>query len=166
MIRHTSVLLAAGMLCAGASGAELAYAVRPTEVKAKPFTDAATVTKLQERSRVEVLNRQMSWIQVKSDANTGWVKMLSLRFDALTAAPTGGDDGLRTLFKVVGGGSSASTGGVRGFKTVDFTDPHPNPEALEAMNKLVVTPSEIEAFAAAGKLEAKPMQYIDAGGRK
>ncbi|MES2297682.1 MAG: hypothetical protein V4582_11605 [Pseudomonadota bacterium] len=162
----TPIMIAASLLCASAGAAELATAVRPTELKAKPFSDAPTLANLEKENRVEVLNRQTSWIQVKSNANTGWVKMLSLKFDQLAGAPAKGDEGLRSLYSVVSGGTSASTGGVRGLDEEKILNPHPNPVALREMNSRVVGAAETTAFAKAGKLETNSMAYVKAGTKK
>ncbi len=141
----------AGMLiCVGAGAAELAYTVRPTELKAKPFADAATLGNLAESSKVDVLERQGSWRQVKANANTGWVKLLSLRFDsskalAATAAYTTGQSG----------GGSTATSAVKGLDLMaglSKAEPTPNVEALKQMEKIDFTDAEIKAFTDAGKL--------------
>ena len=156
--------MAGGVLCSGAYGAELAYTVRPTEVKAKPFTDASTLAKLAESAKVDVLNRQASWIQVKSDQTTGWVKMLSLRFDQISAAKPGSNSNLSTLFNIAStgsGGSTASTG-VKGMSEEALKNPHPNPAALKQVSDVQVSTAEMEAFVKSGKLVSKPMAYLPA----
>ncbi len=166
-----SIAACTGMLIAigSAHGAELAYTVRPTEMKAKPFTDAATLAKLAGNSRVDVLQRQSSWLQVKAEANTGWVKMLSLRFDQMGSAPKAGagSSNLGTLFNIVqtgSGGSTASTG-VKGLKIEEgLRNPRPNPDALRQMEELEVPDAELKAFAKAGKLNPSTLAYVAAPG--
>ncbi|HEY5800297.1 MAG TPA: SH3 domain-containing protein, partial [Burkholderiaceae bacterium] len=92
MKRVIAIVLAA--MCGAAHAGEAAYTVRPSELKAKPFSDAASVGNLPERSKVEVLSRQASWTQVKTDNATGWVKMLNLRFDNGEAPKQSGDSGI------------------------------------------------------------------------
>lgn len=159
-----SILVAGGMLCGGAVGAELAYTVRPTEVKAKPFTDASTLASLAESSKVDVLSRQASWIQVKSNDTTGWVKMLSLRFDQISAGKTGSNSGLATLFNIASagsGGSSAGTG-VKGVSEEALKNPRPNPAAFKQVGEIQVSAAEMDAFAKAGKLSNSKMDYLPA----
>lgn len=166
-----SIAACTGMLIAmgSAYGAELAYTVRPTEMKAKPFTDAATLAQLAGNSKVDVLQRQSSWLQVKANANTGWVKMLSLRFDQMGGAPKAGagNSNLGTLFNIVqtgSGGSTASTG-VKGLKIEEgLRNPRPNPDALRQMEELDLTDTDVKAFAKAGKLSPSTMAYVAAPG--
>ena len=76
------LLVAGCLLCSCAAHAkEYAATVRPTELKHEPYSDAQTLSTLAEHARVEVLARQYSWLQVRADTLTGWVKMLSLRFE-------------------------------------------------------------------------------------
>lgn len=147
----------------GAGAAELAYTVRPTELKAKPFADAATLTSLAESSKVDVMERQGSWRQVKSSSNTGWVKLLSLRFDASralasSAAYTTGQSG----------GGSAATSAVKGLDLMaglNRAEPVSDPAALKQMEKIDFTTAEIKAFTDAGKLAPVTFNFTTAGAR-
>ena len=152
-----------GMLCCTA-WAETAYTVRATELKAKPFSDAATVANLGESSKVDVLARQSSWSQVKSDKTTGWVKMLNLRMDDSGAPKKSGDSGVGSLFNVATTGNSGSTttNGVKGLNEEDLRNPHPNPQALQAMRGYIVSTADAQKFAKAGKLVEQKIDYVAA----
>ncbi len=157
------------LLMGGACAGEPAYTVRPTELKAKPFTDAATVASLAESSKVDVLERKASWLQVKAPAATGWIKMLSVRFDQLGASPKGGDSTLNTLYNIsqTGSGGAVATTGVKGISEQDLRTPRPNGAELQKMHALDTSPAEAEAFARAGKLRSTEMHYLAApGGRQ
>ena len=165
MKRSLLFLTALGTLAAASAGAEQAYTVRPTELKAKPFSDAATLASLAEKSTVDVLLRQTSWMQVKSEKTTGWVKMLSLRFDGQTpAAPGKGFDA--NIFKIneknfaASIGGSTPTTGVKGIAEEALKNPHPNPTAFKQMLEFEVSPNDIQGFAKAGKLSGKTMDYV------
>lgn len=160
------LLLAAGTACA----AEPAYTVRPTEVKAKPFTDAATVASLGESSRVDVLERKASWLQVKAPAASGWIKMLSVRFEQIGSAPAKGSgaNALNTLYNIsqTGSGGAVATTGVKGISEQDLKNPRPNAAELQKMHELDTSPADAEAFARAGKLSSVPMNYVAAPGAR
>jgi hypothetical protein len=161
-----STFAIAGSLCLSAAAAEQATAVRQTDIKAKPFTDAETVTSLAERSRVEVLKRETSWIEVKSAPHTGWVRMLSLRFDspANAAAASSSNPFLMSIGK--GGSGSVATTGVRGLKEEQLTNPHPDPVALQQMQSNAVSSEEAAKFAASGGLQSQTVKYVAVGGAK
>lgn len=166
-MKRTIVALTAVAVAGGAFAAELAYTVRPTEMKAKPFSDASTITKLAESSKVDVLARQTSWIQVKADGNNGWVKMLSLRFDQPQAGSTANSN-VGVLFNIAatGKGGSTATTGVRGINEENLRNPTPNMTALREVNERNVSPAEVQAFAKAGKLMPKSLDYVAIPGAK
>ena len=141
---------------------ESAYTIRATDLKAKPYTDAQTLTSLPPRSQVEVLGRQASWTHVKSTSFNGWVKMLNLRFDA-NAQGKRGDNGLSALFNVASTGRSSSTvtTGIRGLSEEQLKNTKPNPQALQAAKRYAVNRADAQHFAAEGKLHAQSVDYLE-----
>lgn len=144
-----------------AHAGEAAYTVRATELKAKPYTDADTLSKLPEKTPVEVLARKASWMQIKHDGATGWVKMLSLRLgDA--AVKKSGDSGLGALFNVASTGGSGSTvsTGVRGLSEEKLKNPQPNPEELKRLNQYATNKQDARNFGKSGKLATQQLDYL------
>jgi len=143
-----------------AQAGEIAYTVRATELKARPFSDAATLGRLMQRTKVEVVARRSSWMQVQVDGKTGWVKMLSLKFNQ--ASNKAGSSGLATLFNVAssGGSSRSATTGVRGLSEKDLKNTKPNPRAFAVMQTYAVNKSEAKQFASAGKLNSQSVGYL------
>ena len=157
--------LCLGMLSATvAQAGEIAYTVRATELKAKPFADAETLLKLNEHGKVEIVSRQASWMQVKTGETTGWVKMLSLRLGSGEAQKKSGDGGLGALFNVAATGSSGSTvtTGVRGLSEENLKNARPNPQELEVMQNYAASEQDAIDFAKAGKLAKQQMGYLSA----
>ena len=158
------LIFAAGLVlaCGVAQAGETAYTVRPTALKAKPYTDAKTLENLAQQVRVEIVARRGSWSQIKVNEATGWVKMLSLRLGE--AGQKTGDTGFKTLFNVAstGGSGSTMTTGVRGLSEEKLHNPQPNPKAFEEMHGLAVDKAEAQQFAKAGKLVAAKMDYLPA----
>jgi hypothetical protein len=142
-----------------------ANTIRPTELKTKPFNDAQTLTTLLPRSRVEVLSRQGSWTQVKSDTRSGWVKMLSLQLEKSGQSNKRSDNGLGALFNVASTGRSGSTvtTGVRGLSEEQLKNSKPDPQALQAAKRYAVNRTEAQRYAADGKLQAQSIDYLDGG---
>lgn len=150
-----------------AHAGEAAYTVRATELKARPFSDAATVTSLAENSTVEVLTRQSSWMQVKSGNATGWVKMLSLRLGDASAPKQSGDSGLGALFNVAATGGSGSTvsTGVRGLSEEKLKNPQPDPKALKQLSAYAANKNEARQFGKSGNLAARQLGYLPDPGK-
>ena len=160
------LLVYMSMMCYVAQAGESATTVRFTEMKAKPFTDAETVANLEQGSKVEVLARKASWMQVKADDNNGWVKMLSLRFSN-TDKNKSGDSGLGALFNVAskGGSGGTVTTGVRGLSEEKLKNAKANPKALEAMQGYAVNKNEAQKFAKSGSLRTQDMDYVTESGK-
>jgi hypothetical protein len=140
-----------------------AYTIRPAELKAKPYTDAQTLTTLPPQTRVEVLARQASWTQVKSTSFSGWVKMLSLQLESNVQKR--GDNGLSALFNVASTGRSSSTvtTGIRGLSEEQLKNTKPNPQALQAAKRYAVSREAAQQYAAEGKLHAQSVDYLNGG---
>lgn len=161
-----ALCLACGALAAYAG--EAAYTVRAAEIKAKPFTDAATVASLPEKSPVEVLTRKSGWMQVRSGDANGWMKMLDLRFGDAAAPQKSGDLGLGALFNVATGGSSGSTvaTGVRGLSEEKLKDPKPNPQELEQLQHYAADEKQARHFSQSGHLAAQQLDYLPSPEKK
>jgi hypothetical protein len=147
-----------------AQAGEAAHTVRATEIKAKPFTDAAALVSLPENSPVEVLTRKSGWMQIKSGSVNGWMKMLDLRFGDAAAPKKSGDSGLGALFNVAatgGSGSTASTG-VRGLSEEKLKDPKPNPQELEQLQHYAASEKEASQFGKSGHLATQQLDYLAA----
>jgi hypothetical protein len=157
-----------GIFCCATQAGESAYTVRATELKAKPFSDSATVANLPENRKVEMLLRQSSWTQVKTQGATGWVKMLSLRLDDPTAPKKSGDSGLGALFSAAATGSSGSTTttGVKGVTEENLKNAQPNPQALKAVQGYAVSKADAQNFAKVGKLAPQKLDYFTTGEAK
>ena len=125
------VLFAFALLCCPAWAGDKAYTVRATELKAKPFADAATLASLPEHSTLETLARQASWMQVKAAAGTGWVKMLSLRLGSQDAPGKSADKGKNAMFDVAltGNSGSTTTTGAKGWSNGGAKNAKPDANA-------------------------------------
>ena len=141
---------------------EAGYAVRQTELKQEPYSDAATTGTLPERAQVTIVSRQGGWLKIESAAGAGWVRMLAIRTGATEGA--GGDSGLKQLFNVARGGSSgtAVATGVRGLDREQIRNAQPNAAALARMAQFAASQSDAERFAASAGLAAQSVDYLPA----
>ena len=157
--------LAALLLCLGLApvfAQETGFAVRPTEIRKEPYSDAAILGALPEKAQVRVLARQGGWMQIESGAPpgtiAGWVRMLSIR---MGVEQTGGDSGVQQLFNIARTGSSGTTvaTGVRGLDKEQIQNAQPNPSELRKLATFAATKADAEQFAA-GNPQLKP-QALD-----
>ena len=157
-------LLLIGLLAfyGSAQAAETAFMARETELKAKPFADAPTLATLAEQTKVEILTRQASWMQIKAEAGTGWVKMLSVRMGNPGAPSKSSESGLGKIFNLATTGSSGSTvtTGVRGLSEEQLRNAQPNPEGFKTLQSYTVKKEDAQKFAKAGQLKAEKLDYL------
>lgn len=144
-----------------------ATVIRSSELKAQPFSDATSLATLTENQRIDVLSRKASWMEVRAENNTGWVKMLTLRFDSTGGKEAGGNalgDTAKSLFSLIKTGSSGttSTTGARGLSKENFQALVPNPEAFEKMKSLAASSQDAQQFAQNGQLKAQELAYVKA----
>ena len=148
------------LVAAPALAQETGFAVRETEVKKEPFSDAQTVSTLAEKAQVRVLARQNGWMQIESGTQSGWVRMLAIRMDS---GQSSFGSGLKSLFSVARTGSSGRTvtTGVRGLDKEDIKNAKPNPEELKKLSGFSATRSDAEKFAAGSpQLKAQKIDYL------
>ena len=152
----TVVLLFAGF---AAQAQESVTTNRATEVRANPDDAAASLQSLAPQTKVQVIERKGAWSKVKTDTQTGWVRMMHLRGGVtLEEPPQSGSKsssgGFLSGFNRLLGGSQATnqraqsaTLGVRGLSPEDLKTASPNPQALADMKSLVCTKADAEKFA-------------------
>lgn len=170
-IKH-QLLLVALPLCLSiqvcqAQGTQ-ASVVRPTDLKAQAFSDAATIKVLPENLKIDVLSRKASWMEVKAQGSLGWVKMLSLRFDSGTPSSGGLASATKGMFEAARSGGTASTvtTGAKGFDKSKFENPTPNLDALAKMKQFSAPKGDASNFAKQEKLQEQNQTYLKAPGDK
>jgi hypothetical protein len=158
-------LFAAALLFAGiaAHAAESGFTLRATDLKTQPFSDAATLITLPEKTPVTITTRQSAWMQIRTrDGKSGWVRMLSVRLGDPNQKPGGGN-----ILAAIGIGSrprpqtsATVTTGVRGFSEEELKEAKPNPVEVDKMEGFAADPAQLPAFAQNGKLAARPVPYF------
>jgi hypothetical protein len=162
------LVLSSVLLCGLALAKDEAVAVRATDVKEQPYSDAKTVSRLAENSKIEVLARKGSWMQVSAAGVKGWVKMLSLRFENRGPAPANDNSGLKSVFNLATTGSSGSTvtTATRSLDEKKFTKTTANPQALATMRTFAVNKTDAQKFAKIEKLNEQSLAYVSSNGGK
>lgn len=122
-------------LCALATGAAAApgSVVRDAELKSSAALDAATVGQLKAGAPVEILSFEGGWAKVKSEAGSGYTRMLNVR--PLKAEGTGGNpmkniDAIGDVARTGSTGNAATTG-AKGLSKTELQGAQPNTGALE-----------------------------------
>jgi len=151
-------LLLAGAACAADNGTML----KPDEIKAEPFRDAKTVATLATGDKVSILKKDGGWLQVKSGKGSGWVHMLSVRKgDARKGSGEAG--GLLSLASGrAGTGKVVATTGVRGLNEEELKAAKFDEQELKRAESYGSSRADAQKFAAQGKLQARPVEYLQA----
>lgn len=159
--RHLLLAIACGLLaCSGAAHAQSsATLIRAAELKAEPFSDAATSANLAADSPLTVIDGKGGWSKVRTrDGKTGWVRLLNVRL-AATASDASMLDRVGGVVRT-GTTKSAATTGVKGLSREDIARAVPNPDEARKLDNYRPKAGEIERFAAARKLAARDVAEL------
>ena len=150
------LLFYSAMVCADSGSI-----ARNTDLKDKPYLDAATTAKLSANSKVDILKRQGAWMQIKtSTGKVGWVKLLNIRSGSNTSGHALG--GIGNLVSVAKTGSSGNTvtTGVKGLSEESIKNAKPSPRELARLEQLGVSKAEAQRYAAQTGLTAQRVASI------
>jgi len=131
---------------------------RPAELRSSALADGKVLQTLPANTKVDVIKRVGGWYEVRTAAGAqGWVRMWLLRF----STQAGGGAALKENVAVLQSGRSSSTyttatTGVRGLSEEELAKAVPDPAAVQALEKLAVTPADARGFASKIPLKADP----------
>lgn len=151
-----------------AAAADIGYVIRATDLKAKPYLDADTMTRLPERSAVEILVREGPWMQVKAQNKTGYVRMLQVRLSVSESAQvrkSPASSPVVTAANRPSGSRPTVTTGVRGFDEQGLKDAQPDPAAFALMVSFAATRPQAQQFAQASPLAPRSVPYYSEAGK-
>ena len=161
MARVILVLLGISLFATGSALAEeTGTALKPAEIKAEPFRDAKRVGSLKAGDRVEILNRQAGWFQVKSTKGSGWVRMLSIRRGEARKRTVDAEGILGLASGRAGTGRVVATTGIRGLSEEDLKTAKFSDKEVKKIESFAVTSRAAEKFAAQGNLAAQKIDYL------
>jgi uncharacterized protein YgiM (DUF1202 family) len=161
-ITGLGITLAALLLSGALHAAETGTLLKNDDIKATPFRDAKTVAKLATGDKVNILKKDGGWYQVKSPKGKGWVRMLSIRKgDARKSS--GSASGLLALGSGrAGTGKVVATTGIRGLNEEELKAAKFDEAELKRAESYATNKNAAAKFAAAGKLTARPFDYLPA----
>ncbi|HEY8026212.1 MAG TPA: SH3 domain-containing protein [Burkholderiaceae bacterium] len=162
------LLFAAGLipvLAPTAALAETARVKQAAELHADSQSDSATLASLPDGAQVEVLQRRGAWTQVKASGQTGWVRMMSLRFDSGSASASPNSGNAITQLASLGrkSNSGTETNAVRGINEEDLRNAQPNPAAFQRMQQFATDKSTAQNFGRKAKLNTSQVAYLPDG---
>lgn len=151
-------------LLAGTALAESGSVIRNTELRQKPFSDAAVVATVSSGAQVEILSRQGAWLNVSSNGQAGWVKMLSVRVGNGSSADAGSVIGQGVKVATTGSSGKTVTTGVKGLSEEELSHSQPDYAQLDRMKSYSTSPAEASKQAGQAKLTAVQVPEIPVSG--
>lgn len=160
--KQWSLAFAALLLSGALHAAETGTALKSDDIRTEPYRDAKSVAKLATGDKVDILKKDGGWYQVKSAKGNGWVRMLSIRKG--DARKGGGDaSGLLALGSGrAGTGKVVATTGIRGLNEEELKAAKFDEAELKRAESYATGKSAAAKFATAGKLTARPFDYLPA----
>lgn len=141
------------LLIALISGSVLAQpgtVVRKTDLRDKPFLDAAVIAPIAANTPIQIQANKGAWMQVKApNGQIGWIKLLNVR-----TSGGGTNSSTLALGNVIKTGSSGQTvtTGVKGLSAEQIRQAEPNPAEVEKMDSFASNQSEATRSALQAKL--------------
>jgi hypothetical protein len=163
-----------------AAAPEIVTTNRATELRANPDDASALLQSLTAQTKVQLLERKGAWSKVKTDTQTGWVRMMHLRGgviieEAAPAQKSGGGGFLSSFNRFLGGSpqtnqrAQSATVGIRGLSPEELKTATPNAQALADMKSFASSKPDAEKFAKDAKLAkadvADPLEQPKGGRR-
>lgn len=133
--------------------------VRKTDLRDKPFLDAAIVAPIAANTPIEIQSNKGAWMQVKAaNGQVGWIKLLNVR----TSGGGTSNSGLGTLGNVIKTGSSGQTvtTGVKGLSAEQIQQAEPNPAEVEKMESYASSQADAARAAQQAKLSPQSVAAI------
>lgn len=159
LIHTKKYLLLALLLPAIGIAAELGTALKTDTLRVEPFSDAKTSGTIAKNETVEILNKKGAWLQIKTQQNTGWVRIFSVKRGS--ASNTNQAKG---VYDVASGRASTgkviSTTGIRGLSAEELKAAKFNEEEMKKLESYAVSADDSQQFAKAGGLKAVPFAYL------
>lgn len=159
MKRLAAVLLLATLPAWAATG----KVIRDTDIRQKPFLDAASTGTVKTGASVTLLNRQGAWLQVKTaDNRSGWLKLLNVQTEGTVSTGQSISQTAATLSSLYKTGSSGTTvtTGVKGLSKEQIVEAKPNPAEVEKMRQYAASAQDAERSAQAQKLVRQTVAAI------
>ncbi|MGB4812026.1 MAG: SH3 domain-containing protein [Methylophilaceae bacterium] len=156
LIRNIALLL---LLAPASVMAEYGTALKADTLRAEPYSDAKSLSTIAKGESVNILSKKGSWLQVKSNKNTGWVRLFSVKRGSASA-----NNQIKGVIDVASGragsGQVISTTGIRGLSAEDLTTAKYNEAEMQSLDSYTLTISEGQKFANEGKLKAIKFAYL------
>lgn len=155
--RH-ALFLASLTVSASTLAAETGVILKADQLRAEAFSDAKVVANVNKNDSVDILNKKGAWLQIKSNGNTGWVRLLTVKRNNAGGSNLAGAVNVATGRS--GTGKVVSTTGIRGLSAEDLKTAAFNEAETQKLERLAVTSEEAKQFANKAGLVTQTYPYL------
>jgi len=159
---QAAAMIAALLLCAGTAMAEPAKVRTAGPLQAQPAVAAPSTGSVKAGATVDIVQRKGFWAQVKSGAQTGWLKLSRLSL----GSGVSGNEIAALASGRTGSNNVVSASGGRGLDASDFERATPDSAAVAALTRTAASEAAAEKFARSGGLKPRKIGYIRAPSTK
>lgn len=163
--RSIALTLAAGLalFVTVVSSAEIGTTRSAANLLSAPKSDAKTVGRVAENSRVEIMERRGAWLRIKRDSASGWLRLHQVRLGE--GAQKTSSEGTKMLWKVGQTGRSGASGivattGVRGLSADDLKTAKPDPKQVQALEGYRANDAQAREQARAAGLRENKIAHL------
>jgi len=141
---------------------ERGVALKADSLRSEPFQDAGTVGDLKKGESVQIVSKKGGWLQIKTPARSGWVRMLSVKRGAGGGSSAAGELGGVAAMSTgrAGTGQITSATGVRGLSEEDLKAAKFDAAELARAEANAVSAHAADAFASAGRLAPQKVAVL------
>ncbi|HEY0720649.1 MAG TPA: hypothetical protein VGE50_05295 [Gammaproteobacteria bacterium] len=139
--------------------------LKESELKEKPFIDAATLAKLAAQSPVTIRERSGGWFRVSAAGREGWVRMLNVKVTEGAESLSSGTDLTQAATLATGragSGNVVSTSGLRGLSEEELRTAQPDYAQFDKLNSYGVDKNTASSYAKSNGLKSRSVQYLPA----
>ncbi len=142
--------------CGGALAQQRAVVERNAQLLAAPQSGATVVGPLRQGTSAEVIVQKGTWVNLKTDAGTGWTNSYNVRFlSADAAAPKAGITAAPARRAAI-----TSTIGIRGLDEEDLRSARFDEAQMSLLDRYAASRQDAEAAARASGLNRARVEYF------
>jgi hypothetical protein len=145
------------LLASSLAWAESGSVIRKTDLRDKPFLDAAVIANVASDTVIDIRSRKGSWMEVKlANGKTGWIKLLNVRTSGSTSSSSAA---LSNVIKTGSSGKTVTTG-VKGLSAEQIHNAVPNPAEVDKMQTYAVSNQAATQAAMSNGLQKKNVSSL------
>lgn len=145
-------------------GAAVGTIINDAELRTRPKLDAKAGPEVESGTRVEILDTQGGWIEVKTpEGLRGWLRLMNVRPGETkhwSETVTSSVGSVGAVVRTAATDSTATTG-IRGISKQELENATPDFEEVKLLDRFQVSAAEAEKFSRASKIRQQKLDALD-----